>query len=266
MKSKIGLATIAIGMGLSFVGCATTNSINDTLDAVAKKIHSGTEILRGDRTLGTETKNTDNIKPWEIKKSADNHFVLDPLFALPGATTREEAEKRVSKLLDEIRRGYVNYGEFQTKKSRGCRIWKTTVKGNGINTIFVEADQGSNCSSNMIKRTDEYVCLSSYMQFQVVNIGNKWYMIVKDTNAKSTNIFGFLGHAFNQSSKNHALGRCIPGLTNRIISKLVVSLSNEAIKNNGWNDKFIDIHIDSKDNRAKEYRDWYAQQMKKAML
>ena len=260
MRRKIVLAFLAFGVSLMFSGCATMDTINSGLQAVADKIDNATAILQG-KNPAYRPKNTDDLKPWEIKKRGDTHYVLDPFFALPGVTSRAEAEKRIVKLLNAIKSKYIAFGRHLTAKSRGCLYVKSSTKGSGINTIFKFSNIQKRCPYEVVL-TDHIIGKYTYMQFKAINLKGKWYMVVSNTNAKHV---GFLSSILDASRQ---LSNGLPNYTtpyyNSNISLLINKLSNRAIKENGWEDEFIDINLDSEDERAKEYRDWYVNYMKKA--
>lgn len=276
MRRRVLLVFMAIGVGLMFSGCATMDSLNSSLEVLSKHIDKATATLKGENP-DAFSKDSDNLEPWKIKKMSETHYVLDPFFAILNVKTREEASVKAEKLISNISNHWNTFGLYQTVQSNGCSLTKTFTKDNGINTVFYYSYKKERCKTETVL-SDKLIGTYEYIQLKVLNLRGKWYIVVNHTNAKNLGLFGMLADAFGKASKDITTTRDIVGnvkevnlpgyvkpIVNYDVSSLIGALGKKIIKINGWSDDFVDVNLDSKDPRAKEYRDWYAKYMKKAL-
>lgn len=258
------LVIMTIGVGFMFSGCVT--ALQDKLQGVAnaidrpfKPLANALKKLNGNMVdPNNETKSTDNLEPWNIKKSDDTHYTLDVFYALPNAKTLEEANKEIADALNSgvVRVDFIATGEARNKKFSplrgGCKTYWNKIEGTGVNSIFYIYEVRPSCG---------YGGAIRYIQFKALKLGDTYYMVVKKTNAKNASLLGSFRDAFLQVSQ--------PGYTpkgfvypdyNMDLSWLLTALINRRKSKD-----FVDIQLDSKDPRAEQYRELYTDYFKKEM-
>jgi len=259
---RIILATIAIGASLNFSGCAVQDagqSFFNTLDkpfvALNKIIPDPDDVFNSKNI----SKNTDNLKPWKIKASDDSHYVLDPFFALPNAHNLEEAKGQIGNLLDAIRDNFVLSGQVENSRLRPLRgrcklVFSSGTKGTGVNMAF-KIKEADYCGKGGTIR---------YIQFKPLKINGIYYMVVKDTNAKDSNLLSIFKDSVLELRANNYN---VPGFTQPVyndgLCKWINQLAKFMIKQKNWSNNFIDVQTDSKDPKANIYRFNFTKYFKK---
>jgi len=247
---KLGTVCILIAASLMMSGCIST------VDRFAMKIADAIPDPDQAFSLKNNSKNTDNLQPWKIKKSNSDHFILDAFYALPQAHTRAEAKEQIAKLLGHSKGKWVlqatwNEGDANKLKHR---------KRLHPNWVFMAFFEGQGDKTKLVIK-EKWLANEGYkiqyIKFKPLKINDIYYMVVADTNAKNVGFLGITADVFREAwhdpnglktNKDHM------SYGNRKVCKSFVQAANATIKRYHWEDMFVDIHLDSKNQKAEKYR------------
>lgn len=198
------------------------------------------------------SENTDNLKPWEIKSSKETHYSMDPLFAITEVNSKEEAEVIANKLIEKASTDFMIGTILQQEKkdSSGSRykMIGTFTHVPGVQRRFT------------LRETDMkfYQTIVQYVEFKIAKVGTEYYLVIANTNAKNVSVFSTVADVFIAKSRadqaaggggaNGSIREMEAQFNWEILSYLLPSMINKKPSN------VIDIHTDSKDSRADEYR------------
>jgi len=266
MRNKVILATMAIGVSLMFNGCATAlqDNVQGALNAIDAPFKPIAKALNDsyDATFGTNSvsKSTDNLEPWNVKKSKDTHYTLDVFFALPTAHSKSEASSQIDEILGNIKNGFEKWGRAENKKLMPLRnpngmcdwVYKAEINKGVVSISEVEPSCGHGGTHR-------------YIKFKALKINKIYYMVVESTNARNTNIFGSLHDAAIMISRSdYSDDNFILPEYNYQLSYTITAFINLIAQKRGDN-KYVDIQLDSKNRYAKKYRDNFVNYFKRSL-
>lgn len=198
------------------------------------------------------SENTDSLKPWEIKSSKETHYSMDPLFAITEVTSKEEAEDIANKLIEKASTDFMTATILQQEKkeSRGShyKMIGTFTHVPGVQRRFILRETDIKFGTSIVQ----------YVEFKIAQVGSTYYLVIANTNAKNVSFFSNVADVFiaqSRASQTAGGGSADGSLREmeaqfnwEILSYLLPSMITKKPSN------FIDIHTDSKDSRAEEYR------------
>jgi hypothetical protein len=256
----------AILCPILFSGCAEdvarslspTAVMNKLQNSVSDMGHSATKS--GKKIKGDEG---EHIQPWEVKKSTELHGKLDVLFAIEGVKTKDEAKEALKKLsrvvFDRV------HSDIPTNnpniKSGKHERYQCMGNGSGATCCSGFWDLLYPADNTFVYQSANVKCIpyeDDSLSIGVLELAGKYWVVVKNTNADtqkrslSGRIFDVIlqagsGH-FDPNKPYTAPSSNWQRDLTRMYTKVAKSDKYPQFKN------FVDVHLDSKDPKAEEYR------------
>ena len=193
---KVKMIAMSAVAAMAFSGCSvigTQVEIGKKLEswdnAVAKKL----DEYMPDKVFGKLAK--DEIDP-KIRDTDDNHFKLDPFFAMPNANSEEEAKEQVDALYEAARYIFSELGHSAATNKKMNYKWRNTcavsnfhAQRNGHGVLFFRGKSIEMNDCNAVHKLE-----FSTLTLKPVKLDNTWYLVVSSTNVKNR---GFVGSFFN---------------------------------------------------------------------
>lgn len=225
-------------------------------------------------------KSSENLEPWNVKRSGDTHYMLDVFYVLPNAKTQEQADERLSILLDLIIPRMVIDVALDDKKMKERTVnygfVKLAINKEGLKKIFVHYSYdviNPQYAQGAVKAggVTDYA-KRSYIGFKTVLINGSYYIVVEDTNARNIGIFSGMKENMvdvidAKKTYDPVTNRTITHLSqaikntdkNKELSSLISNAAKEQIRARGLSGEFIDVQTDSNDDKATMFREKFVQ-------
>ena len=273
---KVKMIAVSVVVAVAFSGCSLreraefTHNVESWDKAAATKL----DEYAPDRVFGKLAEQ--KIEP-KIRGVVDDHSKLDPFFAMPNAHSKEEAEEQVV-ALHEATRFLFSEENLRVATSKKLNFYYRTGCGMAIfheqlnkhGTLFIKGKYayGTNCKEVVMQKL-------ATLTLKPVKLGDTWYLVVSDTNAKNRGFVGNLFNAFKLAAQDKLdsdtevkTNAFIVGITNSVIFKAMQR--NPELKEN-----FVNVQNCSgtmldklcpNDPREEEYKKKFQEAIKAAGL
>ena len=192
---KVKIIAMSVVAAVAFSGCSlrTQAEFTHKIESWDKAAAAKLDEYSPDKLLGKLAEQ--KIEP-KIRDTDDDHFKLDPFFAMPNAHSKEEAEDQVDALHEAAKFIFAEESQrvatskklnFHYRTACGMASFHEQLNGHGILFLKGKVAQDTNCDA-IYKQ--EYATLT----LKPVKLGDTWYLVVSDTNVKNR---GLLGNFFN---------------------------------------------------------------------